>query len=262
MQLCLILSATIEVAHPEFLRPHGRRETGQRLADYRHALRAWLTRQQRLRRIVLVDNSGYPLGALAEVVARHGGGKQVELISCRTEGYSPARGRSYGELDLLRQASARSRLLAEASHIIKANGRVFVPNIERLLARLPEDFDVVGSLRHNLTWLETALVLFRKELFFERILPRALEQVDDSRRLYIERVLAQQVLRCVADERRWYPFPCEPRLQGVYALDNRPYPGGWLRNRVIDAFAWGYHRARDISAHRGRPHPQERWSSP
>ncbi len=258
MRLVLILSASIEVADPAFLRPEGRGDTATRLGDYRAALEAWLTRQHSLRELVFVDNSGHPLDALRELAARHPG-KRVEWISCRTEGYSKARGRSYGELDLLRQAWQKSELLRGASHVAKVNGRLFVRNIDRLCRALPEDFDAVGSLQHNLTWLATTFFLARPKLLFERLLPRAIERVDDTRRLYIERVLAQELLRAIADDRRWYPFPCEPDIEGVCAHDNRPYPGGWLRGRLIDLFAWGYHRARDVSFRRGQAHPQARW---
>ena len=261
--VCLVLTSTIQVDHPEFLRPGGRLDTHQRLGDYTAALEAWITRQDTLRDIVFVDNSGHPLDALQQVVDRHAGaGKRVELISFRTEGYSATRGRSFGELDILREALRCSALLAEADVFAKATGRVFVPNVDAIIRAIAPDCDIVGRLSHNLTWLETVFVLFRKDLFARQLLPFALERVDDQARQHVERVLASACLHGIADGARWYPFPAEPRILGVRGLDNRPYPSGALRARAMDLFAWGHHRALDTASSAATPHPLCRWTAP
>ena len=262
-RLCLLLTGTIEVHHPEFLRSTGRVSTEVRQADYVVALRRWMTRQSAVRDIVFVDNSGYPLDALHEVVERHADtGKRVELLSFRTTGYSDERGRSFGELDIIDTALRRSVLLSESPSFAKVTGRVFVKNFDSLVAGLGPDFDIVGRLSHNLTWLETVLVLFRREFFAERILPYALEHVNDRSRQHTERVLARACLHAVAEGARWYPFPQEPRFRGVRGLDGKPYPGGLLRSKTMDFFAWGHHRAIDVATGASRPHPMERWSCP
>jgi hypothetical protein len=254
--ICLVLTSTIRVDHPEFLRPGGRLDTKQRLGDYTSALEAWITRQDTLRDIVFVDNSGYPLDALQQVVDRNAAaGKRVELISFRTEGYSASRGRSYGELDILRMALSRSALLAQADVFAKVTGRVFIPNIDAIIRAVAPDCDIVGRLSHNLTWLETVFVLFRKELFAQRLLPYALEHVDAQKRMYIEHALASVCLRSIADGARWYPFPAEPRIRGLRGLDSQPYPSNILRARAIDFFAWGHYRAIDTASSASSPHP-------
>jgi hypothetical protein len=260
---CLLLTATIQVDHPEFLRPGGRQEAHLRLQDYASALQAWITRQHVVRDIVFADNSGHPLDALREVADRHAAsGKRVEFISHRTTDYSPARGRSYGELDVLAAALGRSALLANATAFGKVTGRVFVPNFDAIARAVSPDFDIVGRLSHNLTWLDTVFVLFRRALFAGRLLPFALEHVDDGAGQHIERVLARASLHAIADGSRWYPFPAEPRLRGVRGLDGRPYPAGVLRARAIDFFAWGHHRALDVASSSATPHPLDRRPSP
>lgn len=262
-EVCLLLTGTIRVDHPEFLRPQGRTDTAQRLADYKDALVRWMTRQTAIRDIVFVENSGYPLDSLHEVVNRHAErGKRVELISFRTRGYTDERGRSFGELDIIDTALRESTLLREASHFAKVTGRVFVPNIDAIMAGVAPDFDIVGRLSHNLTWLETVLVLFRKELFVEGILPYALKHVNDRSRHHIERVIASACLHAIAEGARWYPFPQEPRIQGIRGVDGRPYPSGVLRAWAMDFFAWGHHRALDVATGRASPHPMERWTRP
>jgi hypothetical protein len=259
--VCLVLTSTIQVDHPEFLRPNGRLDTRQRLDDYRTALESWITRQDSLCDIVFVDNSGYPLDALQAVVDRHAAaGKRVELISFRTEGYSPSRGRSFGELDILRTALNRSTLLAGSDVFAKVTGRVFIPNVDAIIRAVASDCDIVGRLTSNLTWLDTVFVLFRKELFAQRLLPYALKHVDSQKRQFIEHALASECLRSIADGARWYPFPAEPRICGLRGLDSQPYPSGLLRARAIDLFAWGHHRATDTSSSIAKPHPLSRWA--
>lgn len=203
---CVLLTATIHVEHQEFLGRDGRVNTDLRLRDYVSALESWITKQDAIRDIVFVDNSGYPLDALRDVVDRNAAvGKRVELHSFRTTGYSPTRGRSFGELDIMRTALQQSALMQTATRFAKVTGRVFVPNFDAIMSRLATDFDVVGRLSHNLTWLETVFVLFRKDLFSERLLPFALEHVNDQSGHHIERVLASACLR--TDELVCTSFP-------------------------------------------------------
>lgn len=262
-EVCLLLTSTIQIAHPEFLRPGGRHDPRVRLQDYSSALCAWITRQDAVRDIVFVDNSGHPLDELQAIVDRHASaGKRVELISFRPTDSTSARGRSFGELNILQTALARSTLLEDAAAFAKVTGRVFIPNFDAIMTAIASDFDIVGRLSHNLTWLDTVFVLFRKELFAQRLLPHALEHANDRTRQYIERVLASACLHSIADGSRWYPFPAEPRVQGVRALDNRPYPDGVLRARAIDFFSWGHNRALDVASSAATPHPMDRWNSP
>jgi hypothetical protein len=261
--LCLLLTSTIQVDHPEFLRPGGRLDPRLRLQDYSAALEYWITAQRSVRDIVFVDNSGHPLDALQAVADRHtSAGKRIELISFRTEGYSPVRGRSYGELDIMRTALARSALLKGAARFAKVTGRVCIPNFDAIVGAAAPDFDIVGRLSQNLTWLETVLVLFRTDLFAERLLPYALAHVDDRARRPIERVLASACLQSIADGHRWYPFAESARIRGVRGIDNVPYPGGLLRARAIDMFARGHDRALDNVSNSATPHPLDQWTAP
>lgn len=169
-------------------------------------------------------------------------------------------GRSYGELDILRTALNRSALLAQAGIFAKVTGRVFIPNVDAIIRAVAPDCDIVGRLSHNLTWLETVFVLFRKDLFAQKLLPYALEHIDSERRLHIEHALASACLRSIADGARWYPLPAEPRIHGLRGLDGQPYPSGLLRARAIDLFAWGHYRATDTASSVDTPHPNGRWT--
>lgn len=258
---CLLLTSTIQVEHREFLRANGRIDTQQRLSDYCNAMKAWLTEQQSIRDFVFVDNSGFPLDAIKDVVDRYASPQQrIELHSFRTTGYSAANGRSFGELNIVQRALEQSTLMQQSSCFAKATGRVFVANVDRIMATVASDYDVVGRLSHNLTWMETVFVLFRTTFFSQHLLPYALDNVDDQSGKHIERVLASACLHRIAEGSRWYPFPSEPRLRGVRGLDSQPYPSGRVRAWAIDAFSRGYYRAVDVASTRAQLHPMDRWT--
>lgn len=111
-----------------------------RLQDYLEGLRFWLLLDdEQLRKIVFVDNSGYPLAALAEA-AKHANphGKDVEFITLNANTYPEATHYGYAELGMVDHAMAASKLLSSCTHFIKANGRLSFPGVSRLLSRLPE----------------------------------------------------------------------------------------------------------------------------
>ncbi len=255
---CLVLTSTIKVDYPEFLKPTGRHQLELRRGDTEKALVRWVTRQQAIRDIVVVDNSGYPLDGLEALVDRHNtGNKRVEFISFRTDRYNENNGRSIGELDIFEKALDQSALLRDAGHVAISIARIFISNVDDIMSRMPADFDIVGRLSHNLTWFDSKFAVFRKDIFKGRILPYALQHVDEAAGNYIERVYAKATLRCISDDRRWYPFACEPLYDGICGNDNRPYPNGRLRAKIIDWFSRGYYRAFDISSHSHRAHPLE-----
>jgi hypothetical protein len=261
MRPCLLLASSLTVADPRFLRANGRHSPEQRLADTATALNFWLTRQTAYTNLVFVDNSGDDLGALrAKLPAAPG--REVEFLSFQTSGYDDRLGRSFGELDIMRHALAHSKIVAAHTHLAKVNARLHVANADALAAAMPEDFDVVGRLSHNLTWLATTFVAFRRSVFEERILPYALTHVDDYARNHIERVYAKATLQAISLDLRWYPFPVEPQIIGRRGLDNGRYGANPLRRGLIDIAIRGYHRAFDQTADRSREHPQANWSKP
>lgn len=258
---CLVLTSTLKVDHPEFLRPTGRHQLEVRKNDTEKAFLNWMTRQQLIKDIVLVDNSGYSLDWLKKLYDQHNDGdKRAEFISYKTNRYSDINGRAIGELDILEKALEQSTLLAKADHFVLSIGRVFIPNSDEIISNVSLDSDIVSRLSHNLTWMESKFAIFRKQIFADRILPYAIENVNESNRIYIERVYAQATLHCIASDLKWYPLCCEPRIQGFRGLDSQAYLSNWFRAKMIDFFTWGYNRAHDVSSGLHCEHSMTRWS--
>ena len=241
--ICLLLTSTIEVASKGFVKRH---DTRERLDDYKGALVKWLTRQDVLSNIVFADNSGFPLDELEAICDKHNHrGKQVEFLSFQTEGYPAGQGRSFGEIDTIKNALVRSCLLGNTKYFAKVTGRLYIPNISSIIARIPQEFDVIARFSNNLAYTDTTLILFRTDFFAQRILPFARRSVDDENREYIERVFMKAILRCIADDYRWFPFPYEPVIDGMSGTKDKPYGRGRLasiKGTLVSRLFYDYYR--------------------
>lgn len=113
-----------------------------RLADYQQALQSWLLNPDpRLRSIVFVENSGYELKTLRQLVGRSNPfGKRVEFIQLRNNDYPPYVDYGYPELGMLDQVLAVSELARKSKYFIKVTGRLIFPTLTRLLDHLPSDY--------------------------------------------------------------------------------------------------------------------------
>ena len=95
----------------------------------------------RLKRILFLENSGYPLDALRKVaVEENAQGKRVEFISMNNNYSPPNLGYGYSEFAMLDQGFAESELAKESKYWIKTTGRFRFPSITRLLDRLQDDY--------------------------------------------------------------------------------------------------------------------------
>jgi hypothetical protein len=156
-----------------------------RLEDYRQALRFWLhLPDPRLNRILFIENSGYSLDAIHQLVtAENRLGKEFEAISLTCNSYPPGLDYGYAELNMLDQGLARSALARQARYYTKATGRLTFPRISKLLDRLPEDFQFAVDSRTALPlrgqkqfWTHTRLMIFSAE-FYEKHLRDVKQQL-------------------------------------------------------------------------------------
>ena len=110
-----------------------------RLHDYEGGLRFWLQLPDpRVHSIVFVENSGYDLSSLQNIVRDENPlGKSVEFLQTN-DNCIPVNGHyGYPELVMIDGALTRSELLKTASHFIKASGRLSFPAVAKLIDRLP-----------------------------------------------------------------------------------------------------------------------------
>jgi hypothetical protein len=152
-----------------------RADPAVRLLDYQHALRFWLAYpDQRVHRILFIENSGYPLDSLKAIAqSENPRGKETEFVSLNCNWYPETSHYGYAELRMLDLGLQQSRLRRETTHMIKVTGRLTFPALSNLLDHIPNGFDFVADARvwrypwkkHTVPFVGTQLVLFSHDFY-------------------------------------------------------------------------------------------------
>ncbi|HEY5993158.1 MAG TPA: hypothetical protein VIU46_01005 [Gallionellaceae bacterium] len=229
--ICIVLTCTIDVCGVAFTE---RSDIETRHKDYQIALRKWL-KNRYVGRIVVVENSGYDLAALKQIVAEEKSGKQVEFISFFGQDFPRHLGKGYGEAQALARVASDSRLLGSSGSFIKINGRYYVPNAHRFLEQLNPDVDVMTNLSKGLTWSDSRVFGGSSKFLKDYLCPEG-RRVDDSASFFFEHALACATHRAIADGLNWVLLPCTPHIDGMSGTANSLYKQSWLRTVARDIF--------------------------
>ncbi len=226
----LVMTACIDPSQGEY-RLH-RADPRVRLDDYKSALRFWLTfPDARIRNVLFIENTGYPLGELEEIAARENPrGKRVEFVSLDCNWYPPGGHYGYAELRMLDLGLTQSRLRTRTSHMIKVSGRFTFPSLTRLLDRLPPDFDAVADARawrtplrrHEQPQVTTQLILFSHELYAAH-LQRCYRELESGEISHMEAIYYQKLAALTGNCKVIMRFPCNATPVGFPAHRDRSY---------------------------------------
>ena len=192
--------------------------------DYFETLQFWMRNcDQRLGRILFIENSGAGLDDLVREAARYPD-KDIEFVS--TPPLPLPAGMHYGflELQMIDFALQRSRLWKESTHVIKVTGRLQFPDLSKLLNKLPSTFefavDTCQSLPFKLrqAFVPTQLFLTSKA-FYEEQLRRSYHELKPDYPFYIEHLFYEKLTRLPLHPDRILRFPvsAEPRGHAGYS---------------------------------------------
>lgn len=256
---CLVLTAAIEVKNKSLVK---RNNTATRLNDYKMSLKKWLTKQTSIKKIVFVDNSGYPLDELRGIVNKYNTyNKEVEFLSYVAES-QPNVDKSHYELMQIKYALDHSQLLRGSEYFVEVSGRQFINNIDTIVKALPGSLHVIGEFSENFSYLETDIIIFNREFYQKEIFDYALKiSLDTTRKdyLYLERQYARAILRSIEKDYQWYPFPYEPVMVGFGGTNNTRF----LRTRrksLWRTFIFRiYYQFNRTSFGRNRKHLMNHW---
>jgi hypothetical protein len=209
----LLLTATVD---PGACVMTARTDPQARLQDYRAALTHWFAHPP-CTDIVFCENSAWPVADFqAQADAAKAAGIRFEQLSFRDPTGDPDRGKGFGEIGIIAHALAESKLLGDATHVVKATGRYVVHNaadLFALAAKTPPP-DVACDLRNHLTVADARVFLASKDFLREHMLPlRA--TIDDRKGVFFEHALARAVHAALADGMTWAMPPAPPKLSGV-----------------------------------------------
>jgi hypothetical protein len=178
-----------------------RNDPSIRLQDYINGLNFWLNiSDERLNKIVFIENSGYSLKLLQELVDTSNPlNKQVEFVSLCCNDYPPGVHYGYAELSMIDEAFAVSKLLNECSYFIKATGRLTFPTISRLLNHLTKDCMFAVDCRSNSLFISSAQIFVTTQLmifsteFYKKYLINAKSELSKDLS-HIETLIYRKVL--------------------------------------------------------------------
>jgi len=210
----LLLTATID---PGATLTVARREPLLRLEDYRSALESWLS-VETAPKIVFCENSGYDLAPLQRLVTPCAG-REVEFISFSGNQHGATRGKGYAELGIIQHAMEKSELVSNSDIVVKCTGRLIVRNALGVLRSMAScDFDIMCTLKRNLTFADSRLFAATPEFIRHYLLPRA-GTIDENAGVHFEHALACATATALADRKSWRPFPIFPRMEGISGSD-------------------------------------------
>jgi len=173
-QYTLLLTACIDPSVSNYKKhPSFRMDALTRLNDYKIALDYWLNyTDSRLTGIVFIENSGFDISSLKELVAeRNNKNIQVEFIEKLAGPVPYGVHYGYSELEMIDYAFKNSRLISSSTYIIKATGRLYFPKLKQLLNKYPGEFKIAIDsrdykiLKYEKHYLVTTIFIINKDFY-------------------------------------------------------------------------------------------------
>lgn len=227
----LLITATILPQEKRFLEL---KDPKRRLRQYLNSLRFYIIRTN-LSKIVMCDNSAYefPNDKMQTLANRYG--KELEILQFRgSERKIRARGKGYGEGEIIEYALTHSRLLKEADFFIKVTGRLRVQNVDQIAANMDmgktyinrEIRDFRASKRQGMQ-MNTVIYGMPKSVYMSEFVD-AYKDVWDIHKVYLEHVFYNRI---VENRLNVYNLPLFPVIVGMSGTGGNRYQDkiGWER---------------------------------
>ena len=232
----MLLTATVD---PRNVVKVARRDPRQRLNDYKTALRTCWLSERCIADLIFCENSNHDLEDIHQLCNQGSAlGRRTEVISFEGQQFPPHLGKGYGEIGIISYALRHSKLLLDGNPIIiKATGRLMVPNIGTLIKKTlkNQSFDIACDFRGNLQWVDSRIFIARKQFLKEYLVPmQAL--ADDSCGMTFEHILSRATHKAMGDGLRWSPMSCTPEIHGIAGTCGTAYPKSWAGWLTRDMF--------------------------
>jgi hypothetical protein len=221
----LLLTAAIDIKGMKKAYP---KDPKTRERDYISSLNYYIQNHPKVRKIVFVENSGWPLDLIKQACADNPHGKEVEFISLNINDFPREYGKGFGEISLIDMGIKQSRLAKSSSHIGKITGRIRLLNLTNILTRIELNkykciFDVKDQgwflkkyvLREKFAspYADTRFLIFEKSFYLQYFQPRLLNH--DAGVFYMEREIFNAIEIAKESESVLNRFPIEPNFSGI-----------------------------------------------
>ena len=187
----------------------------EREEDYYLAIKKWMTLEYP---IIFVENSGYKSVKIQSLFEDR---KDCEYIQFKSE--VSHLGKSHGEAEIIKFAFDFSKLLIASELIVKSSGRQYISNSHKMiLSTSEENVFVLCWLKQYMRYADSRFFIGKKD-FYLHYLIKELQNINESKGIYLEHVLAKAIHRCIADDNMW-ALPKEyPVCEGISGTENIKY---------------------------------------
>lgn len=214
----IFITATINCGQT----PNVKRSNPQeRAQDYLKVLQAWISEECQAD-IVFCENSNADLTEFQKVAEQHEARGAVRLLSFAGNAGAQEKGKGYGEIEMLRYAFETLPDLKNYRYIVKVSGRYVLKNGAEFVGRIREmSADLICDIHANLTYGDTRTVVFKPHTALDHLLPYQ-DELDESRGVIIEHLMAKSLHRTLLAGGKWAPLPCTPLCDGISGSWNTP----------------------------------------
>ena len=189
-----------------------------RLEQYSAAINAWVQLRHAFQQIYFLENSGHShINVLRERF-----GEQIAICEVGTSLFPVAFGKGYGEATLLQRFIGELPRPSPEVYLVKCTGHLFVPGAISILQVLRKAPDLVLRLRRDLSWADSRFFAVRAKAA-HRLLDGFNEEIDDSRGVYFEHILARRALGMASEGFKLTGWPVPPFFRGTSGSTGERY---------------------------------------
>lgn len=197
-----------------------RSDPEERKQDYLTAFQHWMSLNCDAD-FVFCENSNADLSSFREV-AKHLGKSTVRLVSFAGNDGAQLKGKGYGEIEMLRYAFDVIPEMKDYRYILKVSGRYLVRNGANIIDRIKRmSADIICDIHANLTYGDTRTVAFKPHIALLYLVPHQ-DELNETRGVIIEHLMARCVHRTLLAGGSWAPLPCTPFCDGISGSWNTP----------------------------------------
>jgi hypothetical protein len=200
-----------------------------RLQQYTESLIKWIQDQDVLTKIVFIENSGFDLGQLSNLINKITHTKVVEFISFHSECDMNHNDIGFGEMEMIKTALDQSKIIDNMFY--KCTGRVYIRNIKNLNLN---SYDILGNFRNNLVNMDSVFFGMRKGVFIDDVYEILFNEIENGG--IFEHGLAMGVHKAILNKKRWSPIVPEIYIDGFsgatgeHYMKNNPFYFRVVRN--------------------------------
>lgn len=233
----MILLLTASIAPKQFKNSIERNDVRTRLEDYKKALKYWLHHEDySITEVIFAENSGYDLTEIKQTFEVENKYNRKYILIQKQETPAP-NGAHYGysELELIDFVFEKYQFLSPDDYFIKATGRLYFPEISKLISiTIPNYLFVADSRIYNFLGKQnkhilTTMFICRVDFYKKNIFNKKEKMLDLPNSLF-ETLLVELLYKKGQNILLRFPFNLNPI--GIGAHSNKNY--GSFKNSFMN----------------------------